>query len=151
MNPYIDIRYNIFTDEVIQTLIQGFDKNIKDISKHRDTLVFNLATEDEDFIYKKFKPFIHDHVIDWAQIVKWPTGSSQILHTDGASDKTTLSSITYLNDNFNGGETFFEDGTMVKALKNKTIFFTGKLLKHGVKTITQGERYTIATFYKKQI
>ena len=55
MNPYIDIRYNIFTDEVIQTLIQGFDKNIKDISKHRDTLVFNLATEDEDFIYKKFK------------------------------------------------------------------------------------------------
>jgi len=55
-----------------------------------------------------------------------------------------------LNDNFDGGETYFGEGTIVRPFKNKTIFFTGKELIHGVKKVTNGERYTIATWYKKK-
>ena len=150
MTPYIDIRYNIFTEDEINKMLMGFHLNEDKISKYRDTFVLSLKGENYSWYNKKYEPYIHDNVIDWMQIVRWPEGSTQKIHVDDSNNNTTIASITFLNDNFDGGETFFGDGTIVRPLKNKTIFFTGVELIHGLKKVTNGDRYTIATWYKKK-
>ena len=65
------------------------------------------------------------------------------------SDETTLSSITYLNDNFDGGRTYFEDGTTFIPKKGRSIFFDGQYYKHGVSKVENNIRYVVATWYKK--
>jgi len=150
MTPYIDIRFNIFTEDEINKMLMGFHLHEEKLVKYRDTFVLSLKGENYSWYNKKYEPFIHNNVIDWIQIVQWPEGSKQQIHIDDRSENTTIASITFLNDNFNGGETFFGDGTIVKPRKNKTIFFTGSELIHGVKKVTDGDRYTIATWYKKK-
>ena len=92
---------------------------------------------------------LFDSKIDWFEIVKWPIGSKQDLHFDTASNKTTFSSIVYLNDNFEGGETYYKDGTIIKPILGRSLFFDGNYYKHGVKKVKKNTRYVLATWYKK--
>lgn len=148
MNPFIDIRYNIFTDDEINKLLMGFHLRENNKNTYRDTVVLDLFKDDLNWLNNKYSSYIKNNVIDWAQMVKWPNGSSQDLHIDNRENHTTLSSITFLNHNFDGGETYFTEGTVVRPQKNKTLFFSGVELIHGVKKVTNGERYTIAAWYK---
>jgi len=152
MKPFIDIRYDIFSDDEINKLLMGFylDENHKKKRTYRDTTVLYLPKNDLNWLNDKYSPYIQNNVIDWAQIVKWYDGSFQNLHIDNRENYTTLSSITFLNHNFDGGETYFTEGTVVRPQKNKTLFFSGVELIHGVKKVTNGERYTIAAWYKKK-
>jgi len=152
MSSFIDIRYNIFTEKEIANLLHGFSKNVKNHKKYNDnnTIFLPVENEDKEYFYNKYKPYIYNNVIDWIQIVKWPKNSLQNIHIDRASRDTTISSITFLNDNFDGGETFFGEGTIVRPAKNKTIVFSGVNITHGVNKVLNGERYTIATWYKKK-
>ena len=87
-----------------------------------------------------------------AEIVKWPTGSHQAPHTDVNRESTTYTSVTYLNDDFQGGETdFTTENFSVKPKVGRTILFDGKRFEHGVKTITEGVRYTFALWYSNNI
>ena len=90
---------------------------------------------------------INNSVIDWFEIVKWPSPNpGKNLHFDNASALTTLSSIIYLNDNYEGGNTYFEDGTTFAPVTGRAIFFDGKYYKHGVSAVSKSPRYTIATW-----
>jgi len=92
---------------------------------------------------------INKSVIDWFQIVKWPCPNlGKDVHYDTASDKTTLSSIIYLNDNYDGGHTFFKDGTSFAPVTGRAIFFDGNYYEHGVSSSTKNDRYTVATWLK---
>ena len=68
-------------------------------------------------------------------------------HYDKTSDKTTITSLIYLNDSFRGGETYLDDGTVIEPKKGRILFFDGKYFKHGVNT-THGERYVLSTWYR---
>ncbi len=93
-----------------------------------------------------------DTYIETAQIVEWPTGSNQPPHCDMAREITKATSITYLNDDFEGGETYFTDQDLIiKPKRGKTVFFDGKKFEHGVQKITKGIRYTLALWYSKSI
>lgn len=89
-------------------------------------------------------------VIDWIQIVRWPEGSKQDLHFDTKSDNTVLTSVCYLNDDFEGGETYFEDGTQFAPRTGRVVFFDGNYHKHGVKQITNRTRYVASAWYKNE-
>lgn len=92
---------------------------------------------------------INKSVIDWFQIVKWPyPNTGKEIHKDTASNKTTLSSIIYLNDNYTGGHTFFEDGTSFAPVTGRAIFFDGNYYPHGVSSSDKKDRYTVATWMK---
>jgi len=94
---------------------------------------------------------IHTYV-ELAEIVKWPTGSYQPPHTDDSSEATTFTSVTYLNDDFEGGETYFTtEDLVVKPKVGKTILFNGKKFEHEVKEIGDGIRYTLALWYSNNI
>lgn len=93
---------------------------------------------------------INKSVIDWFQIVKWPSpNTGKEIHKDTASSQTTLSSIIYLNDNYNGGHTFFKDGTSFAPVTGRAIFFDGNYFEHGVLPLDKKDRYTVATWMKK--
>ena len=85
------------------------------------------------------------------QFTFWPPGSLQDSHFDDTRDTTILTSITYLNDDYEGGQTYFENGIVVNPQKGKTVFFDGKKYKHGVSKIIQGNRYVCAFWYTNKI
>ena len=72
------------------------------------------------------------------------------LHSDVASKHTVFTSILYLNDDFEGGFTEFADGTTVAPKKGRIVFYDGIHYWHKVTPITEGTRYTFASWYKRK-
>ena len=130
MKPFIDIRYNIFSDQEINNLLHWFSQNSKnqEVYDVNNTTFLDIKGVDQEHMTKKYEPYIGDNLIDWCQMVKWPENSYQKNHI----------------------ETYFNEGTIIRPCKNKTIFFSGLLIVHGVKKVLNGERFTIATWYKKK-
>jgi hypothetical protein len=90
---------------------------------------------------------------NWGEIVKWDTFTGQNFHLDTSFQnwETTLTSITYLNNNFSGGKTVFSDGTMVCPVVGRTLIFDGNKYYHGVEQVSEGIRWTMPIWYKKRI
>ena len=142
---------NLFTEDECNFAID-FYKNLEhEAEKFRDVYPLSILENEMNNIQIKLSKISKEFnaQIDWIQIVKWPIGSYQNLHFDLDSDETTLSSITYLNDNFDGGRTYFEDGTTFIPKKGRSIFFDGQYYKHGVSKVENNIRYVVATWYKK--
>jgi hypothetical protein len=87
--------------------------------------------------------------LDTHQLVMWPPGSEQPAHLDNRRAETRFAAILYLNDDFTGGETFFEGtGFTGTPRTGRLIAFPGRHLRHGVHRITAGTRYTLALWFK---
>ena len=144
---------NFLSKSECNFLIKCFKKNIDKAEKFNDTkvLVLNISSEGLNFLTPKLNSVakLYDSTIDYYQVVEWPIGSKKNIHVDNVLNKTTISSITYLNDDYEGGQTFFEEGTIFKPKLGRTLFFDGRHYRHGVKTIKKATRYVVATWYKK--
>lgn len=139
--------------EKCQSLIEFYKQNSKEAKPHRDTFGINLKGEILETVKKYLEPVsisLNNSVIDWSHLMFWPKHSFQNLHKDFTEADTTLTSITYLNDNFLGGITYFNDGTQFVPVQGRSVFFDGQYFNHGVSAVSQGERYVIATWYKKK-
>jgi hypothetical protein len=145
---------NFLTTDECNFIIKYYesDKN-KNSNKIRNIFPIAPSLKDKNinFLINKLQTTASNFnsKIDWFQIVKWPEGSSQDLHIDDASNETTLSSIIYLNDEFKGGQTYYEDGTIFKPIRGRGLFFDGMYYTHGVKIVEKGTRFVVATWYKK--
>lgn len=84
--------------------------------------------------------------IHYIDITEYPTGVSKPFHYDVARVTTTASSITYLNDDFIGGQTVI-DGITVQPLTGRTVYFNGKTQNHCVMDVIKGSRYTLSMWY----
>ena len=129
---------------------------------HEDDGVINFrdtrCLKEEDIISSKFifnefyenvYKFVNKHIKikrGWAQVVEWPEGSSQLVHFDDADVYSSISTITYLNDNYEGGETVFADGTTVVPSIGKTLIFDGIKYPHSVNPVKNGKRFTFASW-----
>ena len=144
---------NFLSKKECDFLINFYKSNEKKASLFRD--VYPLLLDKNDFminfLVKKLEATskFFNSEIDWFEIVKWPIGSEQNLHFDTASTETTLSSIVYLNQNFEGGQTYYEDTTSIQPILGRGLFFDGNFHKHGVKKVEKNIRYVVATWYKK--
>ena len=85
------------------------------------------------------------------QLTIWKKNSKHNLHYDVTRDSTNLTSITYLNDDYKGGETVFDNGIVIKPEVGKTVFFDGKDYLHGVNSIIEGQRYVMAIWYTSDL
>tara|TARA_R100000654_G_scaffold75086_1_gene111184 strand:- start:1342 stop:1800 length:459 start_codon:yes stop_codon:yes gene_type:complete len=86
--------------------------------------------------------------VDWSQIIVYPTGSSKNFHIDNASEDTTGTSVTFLNDDFVGGEAVVE-GVQITPIKGRTYYIDGKMYKHAVLNVIKGSRFTLTSWYKR--
>ena len=124
--------------------------------KHRQTEVIQCDVLLKNAKFKKMNDTLNKfiqkinkkYVVNYFQIVKWPTYESQGEHFD--FDIHPYTSVLYLKDNFEGGETIVGN-KIVKPKKCKLIGFNGNKTKHEVDTITKGVRYTIPCWYKLRI
>ena len=143
---------NLLSEDECNFIINYYNNNEQHATQFYNVYPLNL-NNDIDFLDTKLtnvsKEFNAE--VDWVQIVKWPVGASQPLHFDYASDKTVLSSITYLNDDFEGGQTYYEEGTIFKPKKGRGLFFDGQYYKHGVTEVKNNTRYVVAAWYKTRL
>lgn len=145
----IIINDDFISDDEINRLFLFFENNKEKASHWHGTSTLSLDNSFSDLGNKINEyAFKFGAQIDWGKFVHWPTEAYQPLHFDNASDKTILSSIIYLNEGYKGGQTFFEDGTIVAPKKRRALFFDGTKYKHGVNKIQEGDRYTLAIWYK---
>ena len=64
---------------------------------------------------------------------------------------TDYASILYLNDNFEGGETYFEDGTLLKPEQGTCVIFESMKHFHGVHPAHgEEDRYTSPIWYTSE-
>lgn len=87
----------------------------------------------------------------------WGTGEYQPLHADGEDPEghpneayiVDYGSVIYLNDDYEGGEIYFPDqGIDFKPKAGTVVFFpSNNMFIHGVKEITNGNRYTCPQFW----
>ena len=111
----------------------------------RDGYAMEIAKKIERHVNKFFQDKVE---IDWCEVVRWPIGSYQELHVDDASQQTILTSITYLNNNYLGGETYIENDIKMIPKIGRTVCFDGQYYKHGVTEIKNSDRFTLPIWYK---
>ena len=85
--------------------------------------------------------------VEWAQIVSYPLEASMPFHFDHARKTTTGASITFLNDNFIGGEAIVQ-AIKISPIEGRTYYFDGKMYKHAVLNVVKGIRHTLSIWYK---
>jgi prolyl 4-hydroxylase len=110
------------------------DPIIKEITKKIEDLVTNRIFKDPSV------------VSDEIEIVFWDKGSWQHLHFD--RDYRIYSVILYLNDDYEGGETFLVPNKIIKPKTGKLVGFYGSKIEHEVKEVLNGRRYTIPVWFR---
>ena len=138
---------NFINPEKCDEIISDYIFNIDSSFKYRDTYALNVQgiigiTDKIESICKKFDEKVN---LDLCQVVKWPPGSKMAPHVDDSlNDK--FAAIVYLNDNYIGGETVFDELTIFPE-KGKLVIFENSKLQHSVSEIVSGVRYTLALWF----
>ena len=101
-----------------------------------------------------------------AEIMRWQVGMDQNPHIDKMADpetgediypETAWASILYLNDNYDGGKTYFEPcpelpmGFEIEPQAGKLVMFQGMEFYHGVTKVRRAERYTLPFWYTRNV
>jgi hypothetical protein len=148
---------NFMSKEDIDLFIDFHKKNfnLKNnfSKKHRQTEIImchkihdvSTIIKIKDKLNKFIKNINKNYIINYFEIVKWPTNEFQPEHLDFNYHPYT--SILYLNEDFEGGETVVGDKIIIPK-KNKLIAFEGNKIIHKVNEIKKGIRYTIPCWYK---
>ena len=107
----------------------------------------NYKSKLENFIYNKFNCSV---VLSnyWINQVKPETNKKDNFH----KDKSDFTAITFLNDNYEGGEFEYIDtktGEKVKVKPKKfNVLFMNNNLQHRVLPVKKGARYSLISFMK---
>lgn len=96
-------------------------------------------------IVKKFKK--EDIKIKCMQIVFWPVGESHNWHDD--TIYYDITTITYLNDSYEGGRTIVENIEIEPEVGKYIEFNSSKM--HMVTELISGERFVLLCWYKNNI
>ena len=85
------------------------------------------------------------------RLCRWLPKDSMVFHNDRAEEVNNLmdfSSLIYLNDNYEGGELFFENQTFKMKALSCILFKSNETNMHGVLEVKKGKRYTIPSWYE---
>ena len=152
------IEKNLIAVDACESLKEIAIANENDFQPWRD-----IHTRDLDLLSVPFSNKLNSYltnflgmrgIVAYAELMQltiWKKNSKQIMHYDETRDTTNLTSITYLNEDFTGGETVFDNGVVVKPEVGKTVFFNGKDYLHGVNPIIEGVRYVMAIWYTSDL
>lgn len=91
-------------------------------------------------------------VIDYAGVVRWPVGTFMKPHIDPHrpnQEPDLFAAVLYLNDDFTGGYTGFEEYE-VKPETGKLLLFSNSIYKHHVTKIEGVERFALSIWYNRK-
>jgi hypothetical protein len=95
------------------------------------------------------KTFDKDVILDYVAIVRWPPGTFMKPHLDknDIHGQDVFAAMLYLNNDFEGGHTCFEDFE-VKPEPGKLLIFSNSLYLHHVSKVEDSDRFALSFWYK---
>ena len=141
---YID--KNFLDEKSCKDIIDFYNQNSDKVYQYRDTypLTLSAISSVTDKIEKICKTLNENSILHTCQIVKWPCGSKMKPHFD--PDEDIFAAVVYLNDEYIGGETYFENYKCSPSIGKLVIFSSNKIL-HQVSEVKEGTRYTLALWF----
>jgi hypothetical protein len=152
----LDIVIELFTENDIISLLESIKG--KNILPRKimigDTNYYNRFPIPENSEYKQLmEKFLHEKYSrryllkdSWINKVTIDTNKDDDYHFDISN----LTIVTYLNDDFEGGEfeyiDDFESKLRIKPKKNLSLIMNG-YLKHRVLPVSKGDRYSLVSFF----
>ena len=134
-----------------------FDKNYgaKYLGGNVDPITLNM-TDDELFsnvinsVTDLCKTFESEIVLDYVGVVRWPIGTFMKPHVDdnNVHKPDVFAAMLYLNDDFEGGSTMFED-IEVKPESGKLVIFSNSQHLHYVSKVDKSERFVLSFWYSR--
>jgi hypothetical protein len=124
--------------------LYNWDKKHIKITEFEKEIVLKVKT----FLENKFSTTLRLQNFE-AQI--WPNSFETSLHKhiDKGREHTDFNSIIYLNEDFDGGEFYTDDGLSYKPKTGTLTFFNGQTVAHGVKKVLGNNRYTLIFWWLK--
>ena len=98
------------------------------------------------------KSFDDRVVIDYAGVVRWPSGTFMKPHIAPPrpnQEPDLFAAVLYLNDDYIGGHTGFEEYE-VKPEVGKLLLFSNSIYKHHVTKIEGVERFALSIWYNRK-
>ena len=156
---------NFLSEEECDFLIQYYKKHpFKESYKRtvllrmKDTSLFHLKKSLIRYRYLKRIEKEFSLKLCFDQIVFWPPFSYKPMHKDGYALKekdpvaasVDWTSVCYLNDDYEGGETMIEDRA-IKPKKGKLTLFPSKKMEHGVSLVRDRSRYTYIAWWQEKL
>ena len=144
-------------DHGVQTGDPFFDHRVLWINSFPDSenaarhILQNWRRRAVEFVSEKAERPLYSDTI---QVVRWDGQEmpphQDDRHPDGSPHNTPWrewASIIYLNDDYEGGEIYFPDEDLsYQPIAGALLFFEG-WLRHGVRAVTEGRRYTSPSWY----
>ena len=140
---------------------QPFDKNYgaKYLGGNVDPIDMNstIAYRNEELfnrvinnVTNRCKTFESEIVLDYVGVVRWPIGTFMKPHVDdnNVHRPDVFAAMLYLNDDFKGGSTVFED-IEVKPEKGKLVIFSNSQHLHYVSKVEEAERFVLSFWYSR--
>ena len=99
---------------------------------------------------KLFANIINDIALDYVGVVRWPIGTFMKPHVDdnNVHREDVFAAMLYLNHDFKGGSTVFEE-MEVKPKAGKLVIFTNGELLHYVSKVEEAERFVLSFWYSR--
>jgi len=96
------------------------------------------------------KTFESEIVLDYVGVVRWPIGTFMKPHVDdnNVHKPDVFAAMLYLNDDFEGGSTMFED-IEVKPERGKLVIFSNSQHLHYVSKVDKSERFVLSFWYSR--
>ena len=112
-----------------------------------DDELFKTVVHTVTNLCKSFDP---DIVLDYVGVVRWPSGTFMKPHFDknDVHGPDVFAAMLYLNDDFDGGHTLFEQYD-IKPEVGKLVVFSNSQLLHHVSKVEKGQRFVLSFWYKR--
>ena len=150
------------TQKELQIMCEDFDnRDFKNVNYETDNYYVRLFIKQDILIdylnnakkylvenlrYDEIEKIDFDNTFNWINKVSIETNKNDTTHYD----KSILTIITYLNDDFTGGSFVYIDKNKEKKSiipkKNMTLIINDKL-SHKVSSVNSGVRFSLVTFY----
>ena len=146
---------DFITESQSMSIIRYYEDNLNLTYKHGFSHPFTIHSDNlivKDIVSKitdKCKKFDDNIKLETLEIVKWPFNSRMGYHTDGDSNSSDVfAGMIYLNDNFLGGQTAF-DNFQINAKLGRLLIFSNGHYRHSVRRVKFNTRYTLSAWYVK--
>lgn len=153
---------NLVKNEVIWEVpvkVQSFSDNVD--SEESLTFIGDILDQENFLPYRKLlaslAPFQQDFCknndytytsLEFSGFIKNIVGSTPTSYENLCMySNSKISLIYFVNDDYEGGEIFFEEqGVTISPKKNQLLIYSSNSVEYSVKEITSGEQYLFAVF-----
>ena len=110
-----------------------------------DDELFKTVVHGVTDLCKNFDP---DIILDYVGVVRWPVGTFMKPHFDknDVHGEDVFAAMLYLNDDFNGGHTGFENFE-ISPKTGQLCIFSNSQYKHNVTKVEDAERFVLSFWY----